>query len=338
MPRLEFPTGRMKWRFDKSSPFYASDRKILQSQATDQFTELFERFNYIIILKIAGVEKNELQEIRRSLSNQDSELYSELYIGKHSLTRVAIDGLIRKLTKNHNDDDNEHQRLATILSQFKELLVGEIGLLFTNCENYFDLKKEIGKHVTIKQAKAGSIVKEDVYFEGSTGLAPHLTYVFLNCNVRTRIRMGRIELLEKQRILKAGDVCSPEVVRMLNLLQLKVIRECVESLYLFSKRDACIVTDEMLGRDWFENCVEAANQMTALSMECSLLNELTVIADIKKGILDLVVLDTETECEMRYRIRKEPLPPSCMDNHDDPIETTDSSDHDTDIDYFDLFS
>ncbi|KAG2372805.1 hypothetical protein C9374_013169 [Naegleria lovaniensis] len=343
MPRLEFPNGTMKFKFDKSCPFYASDRKIFKSQASDQFTELFERFNNIVILKISGVETTELQTLRRALSNQDSELYSELYVGKHSLSRVSIDGLIRNLkTKIQNSissvtkqsSQSRDQELVKALTQFKELLVGEIALLFTNCENYYTLCNEISKHVSLKKAKVGSIIKENVFFEGETGALPYMTYIFLNNNITTRIRRGQVVLLERQQILTAGEVCTAEKVRLLDLLKWKVIQERCEPLYLFSKMDACILSNEVLERDYFENCVEAANQMTALSMECSLVNELTIVADIKKGILDLVALDTETQCEMRYKIRKV-MPPPVIDNHCYPSDSSSESSEFNDL--FDLF-
>ncbi|KAF0981755.1 hypothetical protein FDP41_012412 [Naegleria fowleri] len=336
MPRLEFPTGFMRWRLDKASPFYASDRKVCKSQTADQFTELFERFNFIMILNLSGVETNELQEFRRALSNRDYDGYSELYIGKHSLTRLAIDGLIQNLKKkNHCIVSSHDEQLVKALTKLKEVLVGEIGLLFTNCENYYALKKEMAKHVLIKSAKVGSIATDNAYFEGKTGLSPLYIHIFQANGINSKIRMGQVELYEKQRILKVREVCSHEKVQLLNLLRLKVIRKQMESLYLFSKHDAIIVSDELLERDWFDNCLEAANQMTALSMECSLMNELTILADIKKGILNLVVLDTETNCEMRYMLRKDP--PPIIDDEDTMI-TDESSSESSEWDYLDLFS
>ncbi|KAG2387571.1 hypothetical protein C9374_001165 [Naegleria lovaniensis] len=339
MPRLEFPTGRMKFKFDKTCPFYASDRKIFISQTTQQFTELFERFNYVLIVKIAGVETTTLQEIRRALSNQDSDLFSELYIAKHSLTRVAIDGIIENLEKKYQcsaKSSSRDQELIKALKQFKELLVGEIGLLFTNCEDYSTLKNVFLQHTSFKTAKVGSIVKENVYFEGRTGLTPHMITIFHCCNVVTRIRMGRIDFPYKQRILAAGEVISKDKVIMLNALNLKVIQERVEPVYVFSKTDACVVPDEVLDRDYFENCVEAANHLTALSKECSLVNELTVMAEIKKGIWDLLALDTETMCEMRYGIRV--VQPQPILNDNDEVRFSDSTTDDDDMDIFGIFA
>ncbi|KAG2392808.1 hypothetical protein C9374_011533 [Naegleria lovaniensis] len=356
MPRFEFPlTGLRKFKLDKSSPFYASDRKILKSKATQQLTELLERFNYILILKISGVEQTEIQQLKSAFSDH-CELYSEFYVGKHSLTRLAIDEFIQRImVKNENRDhvidtnnssfqihssstshQKDQEQLISALKQFKELLVGEIALLFTNCEDFSALKKVMSKHLSVKAARVGTVMKEDVYFQGSTGLDPRFMNVFHINNIYPKIRMGQIEFERKEKLLKAREVCTIQKIRMLNMLKLKVVHDQVEPLYLFSKNDAFVVNTEILERDWFENCVESANQITALSMECSLVNELTIIADIKKGIFDLVALDTETQCEMRYMIRK--VTPPANDDDSESEDDQNLFESEPEFDLLDLFS
>ncbi|KAF0975244.1 hypothetical protein FDP41_005996 [Naegleria fowleri] len=183
--------------------------------------DLLERFNVIIVVKISGVEKTELEQLRRELLISKHVSSSEWFVGKHSLTHERLKRHLsnqkKKFHITRNDSShsstsssqiqNDYESLLiSALTKLKELLVGQIALLFTNsCEDYSKLKKEMTRHVSIKPARVGSIVKEDVYFQGPTRLDPMWMSMFLQNNIHPKIRMGQIEFPKKRQILKANE-------------------------------------------------------------------------------------------------------------------------------------
>ena len=76
--KLVIPSKARSWKLDKESPYYSKDRQFHKDKNIQHCTDLFDRFNYIMIIKIEEVENKELQEFRKFIFSEYKSVLIQL--------------------------------------------------------------------------------------------------------------------------------------------------------------------------------------------------------------------------------------------------------------------
>jgi len=171
-----------------------------------QLNELLDTFDKIMIVGCDNVRSRQMQNIRIALRGK-----ATLLMGKNTLIkRIMLD----RSTKSGNDRDK--QIVAKLVAD--ELLVGNVGLIFTNGD-LTKIKDVVEKERVQAPAKAGALAPVDVVVPaGNTGLEPTKTSFFQALSIATKITKGTVEIIKDEKVVIAGTKVGSSEATLLQML------------------------------------------------------------------------------------------------------------------------
>lgn len=225
-------------------------RKVEEVEA---LKELVLKHKVIGLTDIAGIGSNQLQELRRLLRGK-----ALIKVAKNTLTKSSVRGA---------------EGAKKGISGIEKYLSGSNALIFTNL-NPFELNLLLEDVKVPAPAKAGIIAQSDIIIPaGNTGLEASKSGLLLGAlgklRIPTKVEEGAIVILKDSVIVKGGEPIKPEVVEILNKLEVKplTIGLSIKALY----NDGLILTSKELSLnidEYRENIAQA--YMKALQLSLSL--------------------------------------------------------------------
>lgn len=177
----------------------------------------FKEYNKILIVTADNVGSKQLQQIRTTLRGQ-----ALIVMGKNSLIKKALS-----------------QALAAkpSLAVLKELIVGNIGLVFTKGD-VKDVRDVIASNKVGAPAKAGAISSVNVVVPAiNTGMEPTKTSFFQALNIPTKITRGTVEIISEVTLLKVGDKVGNSEATLLQMLGITPFSYGLKVTHVFEDGD-----------------------------------------------------------------------------------------------------
>ena len=297
--RLSLPPSmhhlpKRRFQLDHHSEYYKQDRQEMKQCQMVQFREWYSNYSNIIIFDMDRVRGSMLMELRREIRFLEM---GELLVAKNTV-------IIRIIKEMKAQSLNETECQA--LEELSKHMHGSICLLFTN-GNCLEVKRFIESKVTFERPKPGDKILEDYYIEPYlTHLDPTRTSFFAALNVATKISKGSIEIINRPLLLRKGELVGHSEYALLVKLELKPFKIGLKALYVFDRENYCIYDEKMLDYNLNHSVYEAMYNVGAITMECNLENQISVLIALKKGIHDLLALESEIEnCEKKRTIEND---------------------------------
>jgi len=171
-----------------------------------QLNVLLDTYDKIMIVGCDNVRSRQMQNIRIALRGK-----AILLMGKNTLIKRVMQD---RATKSGQDRDK--QIVAKLVAD--ELLVGNVGLIFTNGD-LNKIKDVVEKERVQAPAKAGAIAPVDVTVPaGNTGLEPTKTSFFQALSIATKITKGTVEIIKDEKVVTAGVKVGTSEATLLQML------------------------------------------------------------------------------------------------------------------------
>lgn len=171
-----------------------------------QLNELLDTYDKIMIVGCDNVRSRQMQNIRIALRGK-----AVLLMGKNTLVKKIMTDRASK-----SGADRDKQIVAKLVAD--ELLVGNVGLIFTNGDLQ-KIKEVVEKERVQAPAKAGAVAPVDVVVPaGNTGLEPTKTSFFQALSIATKITKGTVEIIKDEKVVHAGTKVGSSEATLLQML------------------------------------------------------------------------------------------------------------------------
>ncbi len=184
----------------------------------DYLIELFNKYKYVMVLKVASLNDKQVQDIRKLLRGK-----AIIKMSKKNLQIRAIERF-----KNESAKKN--------LDYLVDNLPGQSALCFTDID-VFELKKIFNDNLWMVPAKPDDITPIDIWVPaGDTGLPTGQVISELNMTLRlpTQIQHDTIWIREPTRTHKAGDFVNVKQAAVLKKLGVNPIESLIKIHYAWS--------------------------------------------------------------------------------------------------------
>jgi len=188
------------------------DRKEWKTLYFHKINKFMSEFDKCMIIGVDNVQSKQMQQVRATLRDQ-----AELLMGKNTLIRRALRDMISPSEQKEDKrwyEGEPRPEFAELLPHIK----GNIGFCFTN----MDLKtcRDIITSAKVQApAKAGVVAPLDVFVEeGPTGMDAQKTSFFQALNLPTKIARGIISMVNRVKLINAGEKVGLSEAKLLNML------------------------------------------------------------------------------------------------------------------------
>jgi large subunit ribosomal protein L10 len=234
----------------------------------DYLIELFNKYKYVMVLKVASLNDKQVQDIRKLLRGK-----AIIKMSKKNLQIRAIERF-----KNESAKKN--------LDYLVDNLPGQSALCFTDID-VFELKKIFNDNLWMVPAKPDDITPIDIWVPaGDTGLPTGQVISELNMTLRlpTQIQHDTIWIREPTRTHKAGDFVNVKQAAVLKKLGVNPIESLIKIHYGWS--DGEIYTADVIYMDlegFKQDLASAYLTAQHLAIELGVVDKETVKPMIQKA-------------------------------------------------------
>jgi len=250
-----------------------SDRK---KNYVSQFVKLTQDYKKIIIADASNVAASQLQLVRKLLRGK-----AVVLMGKNSMMRKAI---------------SLHEKESPKLVVLKELLKGNIGLIFTNEGNLKELRDLVNSKTRDAAAKAGQVSPAVVVIPAqNTGMEPTKTSFFQALNIPTKISKGTVEIVNDFKILSVGQKVGNSEAALLQLLKINPFQYGLICKKIYD--DGVVYNPDVLDTsedDMFAILQEGLQNVSGVSMELNIPIQATMSSFIGDAFNSLLSVSIET--------------------------------------------
>jgi len=216
-------------------------------EEVNKLKELISQAKVVAIADVKGIPADALQKIRKEAKPM-------------ATLRVSRKRLLARALK-----EKGLEKLAEKLLEQKEIT----PMLVTTNENIFKLAKLFMENKAKVPAKPGQIAPNDIVIPaGPTNLPPGPALTELKAlGVKTKITGGKIEITEDKVVVKAGEVVTPRVANVLNMLGIKPIEVNIKLLAAYDGTyyDEAILSTPL--EKYLEDLKQAFLEAKALALE-----------------------------------------------------------------------
>jgi len=241
-----------------------------------QFVTLTQTYKRIIIADASNVAASQLQLVRKLLRGKGIIL-----MGKNSMMKKAI---------------SLHEKENPKLIILKELLKGNIGLIFTNDNNLKELRDLINSKTRDAPAKAGQVSPGNVVIPAqNTGMEPTKTSFFQALNIQTKISKGTVEIVNDFKILSVGQKVGNSEAALLQLLKINPFQYGLVCKRIYD--DGVVYSPDVLDTsadDMFSILQEGLANVSGLSMELNIPIQATMSSFIGEAFKNLLSISIES--------------------------------------------
>ncbi|WP_457741822.1 50S ribosomal protein L10 [Thermococcus sp.] len=232
-------------------------------------TNLIKSYPVIALVDVAGVPAYPLSKMRDKLRGK-----ALLRVSRNTLIELAIKRAAKEL------NEPELEKLA-------DYIQGGAGILVTEM-NPFKLYKLLEESKTPAPAKPGAVAPKDVVIPaGPTSIAPGpLVGEMQALGIPARIERGKVTIQKDYTVLKAGEVITEQLARILNALGIEPLEVGLNLLAAYE--DGIIYTPEVLAIDeeeYIEMLRRAYMHAFNLSVNTAYPTKQTIEAIIQRAFL-----------------------------------------------------
>jgi large subunit ribosomal protein L10 len=201
-----------------------------KKKEVEELTKIIKSYPVIALVDVAGVPAYPLSKMREKLRGK-------------ALLRVSRNTLIELAIKRAAEELNNPE-----LEKLIDHIQGGAGILATEM-NPFKLYKLLEESKTPAPAKPGVPVPHDVVIPaGPTSLAPGpLVGEMQALGIPARIEKGKVSIQKDYTVLKAGEVITDQLARILNALGIEPLEVGLNLLAAYE--DGIVYTPEVLAID-----------------------------------------------------------------------------------------
>ncbi|KAL2940633.1 60S acidic ribosomal protein P0 [Bienertia sinuspersici] len=223
-----------------------AEKKIAYDQ---KLCQLLDEYSQVLIASADNVGSKQLQGIRSGLRGD-----SVVLMGKNTMMKRSI-----RLHAEKTGND--------ALLKLEELLVGNVGLIFTKGD-LKEVREEISKYKVGAPARVGLVAPIDVVVPpGNTGLDPSQTSFFQVLNIPTKINKGTVEIISTVELIRQGEKVGSSEAALLAKLGIRPFSYGlnVQSVYdngsVFSPEVLDLTEDDLL-----EKFATGVSMVTSLAL------------------------------------------------------------------------
>eukprot|EP01062_Namystynia_karyoxenos_P030392 TRINITY_DN22721_c0_g1_i1.p2 TRINITY_DN22721_c0_g1~~TRINITY_DN22721_c0_g1_i1.p2 ORF type:complete len:330 (+),score=160.90 TRINITY_DN22721_c0_g1_i1:64-1053(+) len=202
-----------------------SEKKMNFFQKMNQYMDEYDK---ILLVGCDNVTSRQFNTMRIGLRKEgEFPVEGKILMGKNTMMKKVL------LDRLNADPENETKQMQ--LQRFRDLLKGNIGMIFTNGDLQ-ELKKIIKQHVVQAPARVGAVAPCDVVIPaGNTGLEPGQTSFFQALFIHTKITKGMIEILNDVNLIKAGDKVGQSEATLLQKMKMNPFFYGLEIKHVYDK-------------------------------------------------------------------------------------------------------
>ncbi|MBN1801372.1 MAG: 50S ribosomal protein L10 [Candidatus Lokiarchaeota archaeon] len=196
-----------------------------------KLVDLYKQYKTIAIVKIAGINDKQIQDVRKKLRGK-----AVIKMSKKSLQTRAIE-IFKQESKKTN------------LDEIIKNIPPQSSVVYTNMD-IFDLKRVFIQNKWMVPAKPDEITPVDIWVpEGDTGLPTGQVISELNMTLKlpTRIQNDTIWIRENTRTHKAGDLVTIKQASVLKKLGVNPLESLINIHFAWS--DGEVIPEEVLYLD-----------------------------------------------------------------------------------------
>ena len=240
-----------------------------KKKEVEELINVIREYPVIALVDVAGVPAYPLSKMREKLRGK-----AHLRVSRNTLIELALKRAAQELEKQD-------------LEKLIEYTQGGAGILATDI-NPFKLYKLLEESKTPAPAKAGAVVPHEVIIPaGPTSLAPGpLVGEMQSLGIPARIEKGKVNIQKDYTALKAGDVITDQMARILNALGIEPLEVGLNLLAAYE--DGIVYTPEVLAIDeneYINMLQQAYTHAFNLSVNTAYPTSQTIEALIQKAFL-----------------------------------------------------
>ncbi len=240
-----------------------------KKKEVEELAKILKSYPVIALVDVADVPAYPLSKMREKLRGK-----ALLRVSRNTLIELAIRRAAQELGKPE-------------LEKLVEYIRGGAGILATEM-NPFKLYKLLEESKTPAPAKPGVPAPRDVVIPaGPTSIAPGpLVGEMQSLGIPARIERGKVSIQKDYTVLKAGEVITAQLARILNALGIEPLEVGLNLLAAYE--DGLVYTPEVLAIDestYIEMLQKAYMQAFNLSVNTAYPTSQTIEAIIQKAYL-----------------------------------------------------
>ncbi|ASJ10157.1 acidic ribosomal protein P0 [Thermococcus sp. P6] len=240
-----------------------------KKKEVEELADIIKRYPVIALVDVAGVPAYPLSKMRENLRGK-----ALLRVSRNTLIELAIKRAAQEL----NDPD---------LEKLIDHIEGGAGILATEM-NPFKLYKLLEESKTPAAAKPGVPVPRDVVIPaGPTPISPGpLVGEMQALGIPARIEKGKVSIQKDYTVLKAGEVITEQLARILNALGIEPLEVGLNLLAAYE--DGVVYTPDVLAIDeeeYINMLQQAYMHAFNLSVNTAYPTKQTIEAIIQKAFL-----------------------------------------------------
>ncbi len=240
-----------------------------KKKEVEELTKIIKSHPVIALVDVAGVPAYPLSKMRDKLRGK-----ALLRVSRNTLIELAIKRAAQELNKPD-------------LEKLADYIEGGAAILATEM-NPFKLYKLLEESKTPAPAKPGAVVPKDVVIPaGPTSLAPGpLVGEMQALGIPARIEKGKVTIQKDYTVLKAGEVITEQLARILNALGIEPLEVGLNLLAAYE--DGIIYTPDVLAIDeqeYINMLQQAYMHAFNLSVNTAYPTKQTIEAIIQKAYL-----------------------------------------------------
>lgn len=250
--------------------------KVRKHKYRERLIEYLNEYKNILLVRVDNVGSRQMQLVRIALRGE-----AVVLMGKNTVIRKVL-----------RDESVKNPKLAQLL----ELIVGNVGFVFTNGD-LGKIRETIQSNKVPAPARSGMIAPGDVFVPpGPTSLDPGQTSFFQALNIGTKINRGAIEILNEVHLVREGERVGSSSVALLSKLGIKpfffgmVVETVYENGSLYAASILDLSDDDLLGAFFI-----GVGRLAAISMEIGTPNQATVPHSIAKALKKMIALSLVTD-------------------------------------------
>jgi large subunit ribosomal protein LP0 len=190
------------------------DRTEWKNQFFRKIEGLFSTYKTALIVTVDNVQSKQMQMVRGSLRGR-----AEILMGKNTLIRKALRDMISPAEQKADRKWYEGEPRPEFV-ELLEMIKGNIGFCFTDMDTK-ECRDIMVENQVQAPAKAGIIAPLEVWIEeGPTGMDAQKTSFFQALNLPTKIARGVISMVNRVKLIAAGDKVGLSEAKLLNMLNI----------------------------------------------------------------------------------------------------------------------
>jgi len=250
-----------------------------KKKEVEELAKIIRDHPVIALVDVANVPAYPMAKMRENLRGK-----ALLRVSRNTLIELAIRNVAKEL-------DNPH------LEKLVEHIQGGAGILATEM-NPFKLYKLLEDSKTPAPAKAGAVVPKDVVIPaGPTSLSPGpLVGEMQTLGIPARIEKGKVNIQKDYTVLKAGEVITDQLARILNALGIEPLEVGLNLLAAYE--DGLVYTPDVLAIDeneYINMLQQAYTHAFNLSVNTAYPTSQTIEAIIQKAFVGAKNVAVEAE-------------------------------------------